>query len=89
MSRRSTKITDAAAMAELAAVLENERLEGLDAIRKAIDPKMSETTFYRRWRWYIAPILIEYERWWERNPQYRYFTWRRLLYKMILERGKV
>ena len=89
MTRRSTKVDEAAVMAEMALILENERLEGLEAIRKAIDPKMTERTFYRKWRWYLEPILIEYDQWWMRKPRVRYFTWRRLLYKMILERGRV
>jgi hypothetical protein len=66
-----------------------ERLEGLDAIRKAIDPKMSRRTFFRNWRRHVDPILMEYERWWLRDPPIRYFTFRRLLYARMLERRKI
>jgi hypothetical protein len=70
-------------------IVQSERLEGIEAIREAIDPKMSRRTFYRCWRWRIAPILMEYSRWWERNPPIRYFTFRRLLYRIMLETYKI
>ena len=66
-----------------------ERLEGLDEIRKAIDPTMSRATFFRKWRWRIDPILMEYERYWVRKPQVRYFTFRRLLWAKMLEKRKI
>lgn len=69
--------------------LVDERLEGMEAIRMAIDPKMSEATFYRRWRRRIDCILMEYERFWMRDPPIRYFTYRRLLYARMLECRKI
>jgi hypothetical protein len=66
-----------------------ERIEGLDAIRKAIDPKMSRRTFFRKWRRHVDPILLEYERWWLRDPPVRFFTFRRLLYARMLEKRKI
>jgi hypothetical protein len=66
-----------------------ERLEGLDAIRIAIDPRMSRRTFFRKWRRHVDPILMEYERWWLRDPPVKYFTFRRLLYARMLERRKI
>ena len=66
-----------------------ERLEGLDAIRRAIDPQMSRRTFYRKWRWRIDCILMEYERYWLRDPPIRYFTFRRLLAVIILRKRKI
>ncbi len=63
-----------------------ERLEGLVEIRKAIDPKMSKTTFYRNHRKKFDHILIERKNWWRRRPPAcRYFTFRVLLYHYLIE----
>ena len=67
----------------------NERLEGMDQIRLAIDPQMSRATFYRRHRPYLGHILMQYKRWWTRHPPIRYFTFRRLLIAYLLERKLV
>jgi hypothetical protein len=53
----------------------HERLEGMDEIRKAINPKMSKSTFYRRHRKGLDDILIERSYWLRLRPRaFRYFT---------------
>ena len=69
--------------------LADERLEGLDEIRRAIDPTMSERTFRRKWRRRIDCILMEHENWWLRPDKKRYFTFRRLLYGQMLRHRKI
>jgi hypothetical protein len=69
--------------------LADERIDGLDAIRRAIDPKMSPATFTRKWRMRVEPILMEYERFYLRDPPVRYFTFRRLLYGLMLMYRKI
>ena len=64
--------------------IDYERLEGLDAIRKAIDPNMSRRTFYRKHRTALKKILMEHDRWWLRGDRVRYFTFRRLLYEYMI-----
>jgi hypothetical protein len=67
-----------------------ERLDGMDAIRMAMDPLMSKSTFYRRHRKEIDYILIERENWWRRRPRApRYFTFRRLLMAHMLKRVRI
>ena len=74
-------------------VLVEDRLCGLDEIRLAIDPDMSRRTFYRHWRQKIDPILLERRGWLTMKkmgkPAYRYFTYRRLLYPLMLRERKI
>jgi hypothetical protein len=74
-------------------VLVEDRLDGLDAIRIAIDPYMSRTIFYRRWRRKVDPILIERRGWNTAQrlgkPSFRYFTYRRLLYPLLLRERRI
>ena len=70
--------------------IDHERLEGLVEIRRAIDPEMTSYTFYKYWRRYLDPILIERTKFSVRGENKpRYFTYRRLLYAMVLQRGRV
>jgi hypothetical protein len=62
-----------------------ERIEGIDNNIKFIDPKMSRSSFYRKWRPYVEPITMEYPRWWLRDPPTRYLTYRRLLIAIMLD----
>ena len=67
----------------------DERVEGIPGIMRVIDPKMSDSTFYRKWRRYMDPVIMEYETWWRRKPPTRYFSFRRLIIAKMLERGKI
>jgi hypothetical protein len=67
--------------------IDDERVEGMDEIRKIIDPRMSRTVFYRKIRPRINHLLMERS---QRNPRLRgnkpiYFTFRRFLYAWMIE----
>jgi len=64
--------------------LSDERLEGMDAIRRYIDPRMSSETFYRYWRKRLEPILMEHPQW-GKHKRGRYFTYKRLVLAVMLE----
>lgn len=66
----------------------DERISGLDAIRREINPYMSRTTFYRRHRRGIDFILFEDIDHW-RTGRPRFFTTRRLLYYYMIGRRKI
>lgn len=68
--------------------IDDERIEGMDNIRKYIDPDMTVATFYRRWRKYIDPILIERQDWYRYNRP-RYFTFRRYLQALMMKHKKI
>jgi hypothetical protein len=64
----------------------------MEAIRKYIDPEMSEATFYRHHRKEIEHALIEREfkqRGRPRGRKKRYFTFKRLLMNYLLERKTI
>jgi hypothetical protein len=63
-----------------------ERLEGMVAIRKFMDPYMSKSYFYKYHRKEIDYLLLEHQRWWLRPDKIRYFTWKRLLIAHMLEK---
>jgi hypothetical protein len=74
-------------------VLVEDRLCGMDEIRRAIDPDMSVKTFYKYWRRKVDPIVMERRGWRTMarmgKPSYRYFTFRRLLYAIMLRERKI
>jgi hypothetical protein len=64
---------------------DEERLEGLEAIRKFIDPTMSERTFFRRHREALRPFIVERKMWWKKRlPQY--YSYKRLIMLYMLKR---
>jgi hypothetical protein len=63
-----------------------ERLEGMVAIRKFMDPYMSKSYFYKYHRKEIDYLLLEHQRWWLRPDKIRFFTWKRLLIAHMLEK---
>lgn len=73
--------------------LDDERVEGLEAIRKVIDPTMTEKTFNRHWRRKVDPILMEHKYWYRERrmgrPGHKYFTFRRLIYGVMLAERKI
>ena len=70
-------------------ILKDERVEGMEEIRKAIDPHLSHMTFYRKWRPIVDPILMENTDW-RTNPERRgrYFTFRRYILAILLREQK-
>ena len=66
----------------------DERIEGLDAIRKVINPHMSRSTFYKRHRPHLDYILLEDTDALRKNRP-RFFTWRRLILSYMLKRRKI
>lgn len=73
---------------------DHERLEGLEQIRKFIDPLMSRSTFYRKHRVALMPYLIERDGYWQKDrfagkPKPRYFTFKRLVVYYMLRRKRI
>ena len=66
----------------------DERIEGLDAIRKVINPHMSRSTFYKRHRYHMDYILFEDQDHW-RTGRSKFFTFRRLIYHYMLQVRKI
>ena len=66
----------------------DERIEGLDAIRKVLSPHMSRTTFYKRHRYRMSYILFEDRDWW-RNGRPKFFTFRRLILDYMVKTNKI
>ena len=67
---------------------DTERLEGMEAIRKYIDPEMSETSFYRYHRKHIDHLLMKRRqilRNRRRGRKMEYFTFKRLVIHYMLE----
>lgn len=70
---------------------QGERLEGLEAIRRFIDPTMSRTNFYRYHREALRPFLIERRNPWRKtgsgsSPKPKFFSYKRLLMLYLLKR---
>ena len=65
----------------------SDRLEGVTAIRKYIDPHMSSRSFYERWRPLINPILFEYRKPYLRPN--RYFTFKSLVIAVMLKERRI
>jgi hypothetical protein len=63
-----------------------ERLEGLVAIRKFMDPWMSRSYFYKYHRKEIDHLLCEHQRWWLRPDKIRYFSFKRLVMAYMIEK---
>jgi len=64
---------------------DDERLEGLDAIRKFIDPTMSMRTFYNHHREPLRPWIVERKMWWKKRlPQF--YSYKRLILLYMLKR---
>jgi hypothetical protein len=64
---------------------DDERLEGLDAIRKFIDPSMCKRTFYQRHREALRPYIVERKYWWRKKlPQF--YSFKRLILLYMLRR---
>jgi hypothetical protein len=64
---------------------EEERLEGIDEIRKFIDPAMSRMTFYRHHREALRPWIVERKFWWKKRlPQF--YSYKRLIMLYMLKR---
>jgi len=62
----------------------DDHVEGLDAIRKFLNPHMSASAFYLRHRQAIDYILfVDKENW--RDNRARFFTTKRLLYHYMLK----
>ena len=65
-----------------------ERLNGMDEIRMAINPDMTEKFFYMRYRAAVDPILMENPNWTNKKikgaRRKRFYTYRRLLYAVLL-----
>lgn len=73
---------------------DGERIEGIDAIRRFLSPKMSRSQFYREHREALKPYLIEYKDSWRKTghgiaPRPRYFTFKRLLILYMLRRRTI
>ena len=66
----------------------DERIAGLDAIRKVINPHMSRSAFYRRHRKQLDFILFEDVDAW-RTGRPKFFTYRRLIYFYMLKIRKI
>ena len=67
----------------------DERVEGMEEIRNVVDPKMGMTTFYRKWRRYLEPIIMEYSQWWRRPDRIRYFSFCRLILGRMIQRRRI
>jgi hypothetical protein len=70
---------------------DTERIEGMVAIRKYIDPEMSATTFYRKHRKGIEHALIKREHRFDGRGGVKrsYFTFKRLLIHYMLKRKTI
>lgn len=75
--------------AEKERMVYDERVEGMHAIRKVVDPRMGQAKFYRHWRKYLEPVILEYNQWWLRPDRIRYFSFRRLIIGKMIERRKI
>lgn len=64
---------------------DSDRLEGLKAIRRFIDPYMSERTFYRNHREALRPYLVERQRYWVDNLP-RYYSFKPLILSYMMRR---
>jgi hypothetical protein len=65
--------------------LDDERLEGLDAVRKFLDPTMSRTYFYKHHRHRLDYMLMEYRYWYRRKDNVRFWTWKRLMMAYVIK----
>lgn len=68
-----------------------ERLEGLNQVRKFLDPTMSMRTFFRKHRRGIEPYLLQRTDYWRKNrpggkPRPRYFSYKRLILLYMIRR---
>jgi hypothetical protein len=67
----------------------DERIEGLEAIKNIINPRMSMPTFYARHRADIDYILFVDKDHIRHGKTARFFTFRRLVYHYMLKRRVV
>lgn len=68
--------------------MEDDRLEGMEAIREYIDPNMPKSTFYRKIRPHLDSILIEREYQYDRSKP-RYFTFKNMVQMFLLKIKKL
>lgn len=67
---------------------DGERVEGMEALRKFIDPTMSMRSFYRYHREPLRPFLLERRDAWRKigpgsSPKPKFFSYKRLLLYML------
>lgn len=64
---------------------DDERLHGLDAIRKFMNPKMSLSRFHQYHRPRMESILMKYHQWWRKPGRMKYFTYKRLVIAYMMK----
>ena len=64
--------------------LDEELLDGVDAIRRYIDPRMAWETYYRYWKPLLRSVMMERPNF-NKHHRKRYFTYKRLVLAVMLE----